>query len=135
MARALISMADEAHVELLYPVHAIKDVFYTIQSQLKHQERAERGALSESAVLAIREIAWDCVRNMSENATAVGADGSDVWLAMKLRSIHNDLEDNLVLAAAQRARVDMLVTNDERLILKATVPAHTPADALALLQM
>ena len=46
----------------------------------------------------------------------------------------SDLEDNLVVAAAQRADATYLVTNDEALIKHAPVAALAPADALALLK-
>ena len=44
------------------------------------------------------------------------------------------IEDNLVVAAAQRADATYLVTNDEALIKHAPVAALAPADALALLK-
>ena len=59
---------------------------------------------------------------MRKQATAVGADESDLWTACNLRSVHNDLEDNLVVAAAQRADATYLVTNDEALIKHAPSP-------------
>jgi predicted nucleic acid-binding protein len=77
---------------------------------------------------AIRDIAWACVDNMSELGTPVGADESDLWLARKYRRLHPDLEDDLVLAAAERAQADYLVTSDEALLRKAMVPALSPED-------
>ena len=74
------------------------------------------------------------MRSMREQATAVGADESDLWKACALHSIHNDLEDNLIVAAAQQANASYLVTNDEGLIKHAPVATLTPKDALALLQ-
>lgn len=130
-----IAAAKASRIQLLYPVHVIKDVFFLIRSTLKRQERLKNGSLSEEMALAITEAAWGCVQNMRENATAVGADNSDVWLAFKYRPLLDDLEDDLVLAAAERSQADMLVTNDQQLISKATVPAHTPADAAILLRV
>lgn len=129
-----IDEAKASGTTLLYPVHVIKDVFFLLRSTMKQQERANHGTLSEEMALAITESAWGCVENMRENATAVGADESDVWLACKYRPLLEDLEDDLVLAAAERAQANMLVTNDAQLIAKATVPAHTPADATFLLK-
>lgn len=133
-AREFITIAKSKGACLLYPVHVIKDVFFLLRSTMKQQERAARGTLTEEMARAIAESAWGCVENMRENATAVGADESDVWLACKYRPLLEDLEDGLVLAAAERAQADMLVTNDAQLIAKATVPAHTPADATFLLK-
>lgn len=90
--------------------------------------------VAEGDVQAIRRIAWACVDNMRELATAVGMDESDLWLACKYRTLTWDLEDNVVLAAAQRAEVDYLVTNDWALIQRATVPALTPEDMTKVLE-
>lgn len=79
-------------------------------------------------------MAWACVDRMRDFAVAVGADESDVWLASKYRSFNWDLEDNMVLAAAKRANVDYLATNDKDLIAKATVAALAPADLVKLIR-
>ena len=41
----------------------------------------------------------------------------------------------MVLAAAERAKVDYLVTSDKQLIQKATVAALTPQDMLSVLEL
>jgi len=133
-SRAFIVQARNAGVQLVYPVHCLNDVFVLIQAHLKRAAR-EKGALAESDVAAIREIAWACIENMREFATAVGADESDAWKACKYRRLTNDLEDNFVLAAAERATVDFLVTNDKRLLHKSTVNAYTPEDATLVLSL
>ena len=119
---------------LLYPASIAKDVFYLSSHAFRKTIRAEKGTLSSSDAAVAAEAAWKCVQNMREQATAVGSDESDLWMACKLRSIHNDLEDNLVVAAAKRANATYLVTNDETLIKHSPVAALTPRDALALLQ-
>ena len=105
-----------------------------MQADLKRNTRSEKD-LSENEVLAIRETAWACVEHLRTLATAIAADESDAWLACKYRALTNDLEDNMVLAAAERAQVDFLVTNDKDLIRKSTVNAYTPEDALKALQV
>ena len=132
-SREFIVSALECGVQLAYPVHAVKDVFYLLQLNLKRKAR-ENGDLSEGDAAAITAAAWSCVQNMREMATAVGADESDVWQACKYRQLTGDLEDNLVIAAAQRAQADFLVTNDKKLIHKAPVPAFMPEDASAYLE-
>ena len=62
----------------------------------------------------------------------MGADSSDVWLARKYQRIHADFEDCMVLAAAQRAKADYLVTSDEALLRHAPVAALSVDDFLAL---
>lgn len=133
-AMSLMSFAYEREYPLLYPTTIVKDMFYLMVNALKCDIRAKKGALTQNDAAAVTECAWACVNNMRERATAVGADESDIWMACKLRSVHNDLEDNLVVAAAQRANATYLVTSDELLIKHAPVAALTPGDAFALLQ-
>lgn len=128
------ALSNPSRYRLLYSVHCICSVFYLVSNATKRAIRAEKGELSEEDALIASEFAWACSNHMGKIATAVGADQSDIWLAAKLRSIHNDIEDNLVIAAAERAGVSFLITNDNALIKHATVPALTPQDTLAVLQ-
>ena len=132
-SRAFIMQARAEGVQLTYPVHCLKDVFFIIQAHLKQLAR-DKSQLKDADGLAIQEIAWACIENMRELATAIGADESDAWKACKYRLLTNDLEDSFVLAAAERVPVDFLVTNDQRLLRKSTVNAYTPEDALLVLQ-
>ena len=102
-ARAFIGQAAEAGALLFFPVHIAKDVLYVVQHELKRSVLASGGALDEASARAIGDAALAFVRNMTENATAVGADASDLWLADKYLALHRDYEDNLVLAACKRA--------------------------------
>lgn len=133
-ATSFMVFAFEHEHPILYPAAIAKDVFYLTANALKRDARHEKGALTPRDASVATEIAWECVNNMREQAGAVGADESDLWKACILRNIHNDLEDNLVVAAAQRANATYLVTNDETLIKHAPVATLTPGDALALLQ-
>lgn len=133
-ALAVISAALDRDVALLYAVTSAKDVFFLVGAALKREVRTQKGSLSEADAACISRTAWACVENMRENATAVGADESDLWLACAYRGIHADLEDNLVIAAARRADATYLVTNDDQLIRHAPVAALSPADALAVLE-
>ena len=132
-ARRLITRALERGMTLLYAASSVKDVHYIVCQTLKRERRLSGGEVSESTSLADSQTAWACVKNMSEIATAVGMDASDVWLAEKYRTLHGDIEDNLVIAAAQRAHADILVTDDLDLVRHAPVAAMTPGDVLALL--
>lgn len=132
-ARELVVTALERDIVLLHAVTAIKDVHYIVAQTLKRERRAAGGEVTEEAALADDQVAWACVSNMREIATAVGMDAGDVWLAEKYKSIHRDVEDNLVIAAAQRAKADVLVTSDLDLICHAPVAAMTPQDVLKLL--
>ena len=82
-ARAFIGQAAETGTSLFFPVHIAKDVLYVVQHELKRSVLASGGSLGEASARAIGDAALAFVRNMTENATAVGADASDLWLADK----------------------------------------------------
>ena len=126
---------NESKVDILFPLHALNDVFYQVSREAKAWVRKSTGSLSEAYARAANAQAWDCIDRMLEVGTPVGTDVSDVWLACHLRDIHPDFEDDMVLAAAERAQADFLVTSDEQLIKKATVAALTPEDMLKVLRM
>lgn len=75
-ARAFIGQATETGALLFFPVHIAKDVLYVVQHELKRRVLAEKGSVDEASAQAIGEEALAFVRNMTENATAVGADAS-----------------------------------------------------------
>ena len=82
---------------------------------------------------AATSTAWACVEHMAELAMVVPCDHTDVWMATKLRKLHSDYEDNLVIAAALRGKADLLVTYDKQLRAHATVAVADPASARAWL--
>lgn len=128
----LIRRCAHDDVASLYPSRSIMDVFYQVGLAYKKRIRKDGIELNDAWAHAINDQAWECVRTMRELAVVVGMDESDLWLAYKLRDLHPDLEDDLVLAAAERAQADFLVTNDQQLIAKSTVAALTPQDMLAV---
>ncbi|MBT9761343.1 type II toxin-antitoxin system VapC family toxin [Collinsella aerofaciens] len=134
-ARAFIGQAAESGAALLFPVHIAKDVLYVVQHEFKRRVLVEKGSVDEASAQAIGEAALAFVRNMTENATAVGADASDLWLADKYLTLHRDYEDNLVLAACKRAQVDYLVTNDRKLLEHADLAAKTPRQMMPILAL
>lgn len=132
-ANALIDACVSRGIDLLYAAGSAKDVFYLVGASLKRQARVEGGTLSDGQARAVSVYASACVSNMCEVATAVGLDVTDIWLARKCQRIHADFEDCLVLAAAERAKADYLVTNDEALLRHAPCAALSVEDMLALL--
>lgn len=130
----LLTFASENNVTVAYPVTQIGNVFYLINLYFKSQIRKEKGEISEKDANIAKEFAWACINHLQENAFAIRADQSDVWLSCKYRTSHDDLEDNLALAAAERAKSMIFVTSDEKLLRHATVCAKTPKDALAMLK-
>lgn len=135
LVKELLDLCVNEGATILYPLRALQDVFYQVTRDSKAWVRESYGALSEPYAHAINGLAWDCINSMMEAGAPVGADGSDVWIAQHLRNVHTDFEDNMVLAAAMRAKADYLVTSDQQLIQKATVAALTPQDMLEVLRM
>ena len=130
----LVRYAFVHNAKLLYPAAIIKDVYYLLALEMKRRIRQEQGALSQNLATLANESAWSAVNHMRENAFAVSIGQADVWYAAKMRPVHGDFEDNLVLAAADQAKATFLVTNDQQLITHAPVAALTPGDALKALQ-
>lgn len=131
-ARTLLSWMGERGVSVLYPITAPGTVFYVVQQSLKRAALADGVSLQQGDAIAIRELSWACVENMAELGVPVGADVSDFWLARKYRSVHTDLEDNFVLAAADRSQAGYLITSDEALLKKSSIPALTAHDFLQM---
>lgn len=131
VAHELVTTALKVGVELLYAVHASKDLFYLVSSDFKRNApRDENGRLAPGVGEAAQKVAWSCLDLLDEIATAVGCDQSDIWLARKQRSIHGDYEDDLLIAAVRRSGADLLVTSDERLLRHCPVAALDVEDAL-----
>ena len=136
VAKALIARAQACDIALLYPVHTLPDVFYLMFVGTKHELRQLYQGRDEVIAAAARTTAWECVNTMREIATAVGANQGDVWLACKAEYLHNDVEDNLVLAAVRGSKADCLVTSDKELLAHAAlacVAAVSPEDMLSAL--
>lgn len=132
-SQKIVSYAVKNDIDLLYPITALGTIFYVINSTLKHLAKHTEGTLSPQHALAAREFAWSCIENLQAIASTLGADQSDAWLATKYRSLHNDLEDDLILASAQQIEGLYLVTNDVKLRQNAPLPALDPASMLTLL--
>ncbi|MDO4404696.1 MAG: PIN domain-containing protein [Atopobiaceae bacterium] len=135
VSKSLLTLCIDDDIAVLYPLRSLHDVFWQVARDVERWVRQSYGDVSEQWAHVVNERAWDCINNMMEVGTPVGADGSDVWVAQHLREIHPDFEDNMVLAAAERAQVDYLVTSDTKLIQKATVAALTPQDMLVVLKI
>lgn len=133
-AREIIESSIDADAELLYAMHTLNDVFFEVGVNNKRWVRASYGDVSEQWAHVINDRCWECVDDITKVASAIGADGPDVFVARHLRNLHPDFEDDMVLAAARRAEVDYLVTSDRQLIQKADVVALTPEDMLAVLR-
>lgn len=116
----------------LVAITSLKDVYYLVPMTLKRDAmNSPEGVSPQHAVT--NEIAWGCIANMLECATPVALDYADIWLATKLRSLHEDFEDDVIVASLRRANADYLVTDDAELIRHFPDDAMSVADAIALL--
>lgn len=133
VALDLVREAANRDVPLTFASQSLLDVYQRVMVDNKRWARTS-GRLTESYAIAIRRHAWDCAHEMQTLATAVPVDASDLYLASKFRDVHDDLEDDLVLAECQRAHADYLVTSDKQLLAHSPIDTRTPAHMLELLR-
>ena len=134
IASDLMREACNRQLSLAFAAHSALDVCQRVAIDNKRWLR-EQGRLNESAAIAVKRLAWECVNEMRELATAVPMDSSDLYFMGKLRDLHNDFEDDLVMAACERAHANYLVTNDRNLLAHASIDARTPRQMLELIRL
>lgn len=122
------------NINLFASAPSLKDVYYGIGCYLKAKARNEGIKITEAFASAVEQVAWKSIQNLMENAVVVPMDTTDLFEARRFYGLHHDLEDDLILAAAQRAKANYLVTSDKKLLSKAIVPTATPEDILTLLE-
>lgn len=129
-----IELAYKHDAQLLYAVSSSKDIFYLFSKALKDLLILDKKLpLSTADAQAINAMTWDAIEDLNKLATPVACDIADVWLAQKYSSLHSDYEDNLIIAAAQRAKADYLVTNDEKLLRHCPVACADIHDAISFI--
>lgn len=113
--------------------HSLKDVFYVARNRAKAANRKDGMPLDASAKSA-NAVAWALVEHILESAEIVGSDYMDAYIAHKQRFLHEDYEDDLVIAAAMRMNADFLITSDAALLKHSPVATLVPEDATKLLR-
>ena len=127
----LIEKAFETKAALAHAAISTKDLYFIVAARIKSDIRAEKGGgITEKDAAIARETAWACLNTLNSFSTPVGCDQTDIWLAEKQRGIHDDFEDDLIIAAAMRCNAKLLVTNDEKLLRHCPVAALSVADAI-----
>lgn len=134
LAFQFLDAAISLKVQLFHAATTAKDVHYFVYAFLKKAARKDNQEITKDFLASAQELAWANLEQMEELSTLVGMDRSDYWIAKKLRPFNSDIEDNLIMAAAERAQVNYLVTNDKGLLRKSTVTTLTPEDAIELLK-
>lgn len=110
--------------------HSLKDVYYLIQRRIKLDDQRLGGVDPQRSAAAARAAAWAVVEHIMEVAEVVRSDYIDAHLATKQRRLHDDYEDDLIIAAAMRMKADLLVTSDQALIQHSPIAALTPQNAI-----
>ena len=121
----IIAQAAGANHVLYAASTSLKDAYRLVCASLKRAERIASGSVSDARGLAAREIAWACVRQLMQTLLVVPVGQSECLDAFTLRALHDDFEDDLIVAAARKIGADFLVTGDTRL------QAHAPVGCLS----
>ena len=129
-ARKLVVAARKRGMLLGIAPHSLSTVFYIVYRHLRRFGSGNDAVSPEDAAAAAKETAWGVVGSIMDYAVVVGADGSDARIAALHKSVHDDFEDNLVLAAARRMRADLVVSDDLAFVQHSPLPIMTADDAL-----
>lgn len=130
-ARKLVKAARAKGVPLFTSIETTKDVFFIVALELKRAQREASRVVTDEFANAVNETAWSCLGSMRRQSTVIGADHSDMIEAMTLRHAHGDYEDNLIVAAAMRAKASHIVSSDEQLRKHSPIPCISVEEALA----
>ncbi len=125
----LIDSALEHNITLIYAPTTLKDVFFIVPRRMRADDNNEAGKASYAPA------AWACIRKITEIAVAAPQALAECELAWMLRNTHGDLEDNLVIAAAETCNADYVVTYDKQMLERFAPACITPEQALKLLEM
>lgn len=128
--RDLFLSCDEHGVTLIYTPTTYKDVFFLIPRQMRRDAIAE-GKDEEVSYLPS---AWACIDVMTQVAVAIPQSLVECAMARDLRKSHNDLEGNLLIAAAETSDADYIITYDQRLIRDYAPVCLTPEQMLKFLE-
>ena len=126
----IVEMAAAERIELLVAPSSVKDVFYLIPRALRRMDSQEgRGSVS------YRPAAWACVEFMLDTATPSPQGVAECEKARMLRQTIDDFEDGLILASAESAGADFVLTYDHGLLEQLPEVFVTPSRALELMEI
>lgn len=125
--KALVALAHAGSLTLLYAPTTAKDLFYLIPRRLRR--------LGPDDGTSFQPAAWACVDKLMELAVAAPLSLPECELARILRQSLPDFEDNLILAAAETATADYVVTQDRAFLAAVPEACITPRRALELFEL
>ncbi len=149
--KELVRLAHEGCLTLLYAPTTAKDLFYLIPRRLRRLVPEDNTSYAPAAWGCIEKLmeiavvpedntsyapaAWGCIEKLMEIAVAAPLSFPECELARMLRKAFDDFEDNLVLAAAETAKADYVVTQDRAFLSAMPEVCITPSRALELLRI
>ena len=128
----LFEECDRRAVTLMYAPTSLKDVFYLVPRSLR---RAAIDSGTDVGDVSFKPAAWACVEKMTEIAVSATLSLAECELAWMLRNSHADLEDDLVVAAAETGKASYVVTYDTELLRHFAPVCVTPSQVLTLLRV
>ena len=134
-ANQLLELALNEGIDLHYCAQSLIDAFYLTQSNQKRLMRAELGEIDEPLALGANEVAWGVIKSICDIGTPIPITSPMLFLATKMKDVHADFEDDVLIAAAQISNVDYLVTNDQQLLAKSPVASLSCKDMLGYLRI
>jgi predicted nucleic acid-binding protein len=132
-AVALVRYARRAGIGLLIAPTSCKDFYCQCASSVKRDARASGKEVTPAISAAAEEFAWGCLQSITRMATVASMGQVDVAMSRSIHNLHQDLEDDLIVAVAMRCGVTYLVTGDRKLAASSPVPTLNAAQALAML--
>lgn len=113
---AFIARAYEREdIVLCVPSLSLKDLAYQLASLMKLDARRAGKDITPDIAAAAREVSWGCVRSVLEKALVGPIGHTEVLGAFTYKRIHDDFEDDLVLAALDAVDANFLMTHDDAL--------------------
>ncbi|MDF7665301.1 PIN domain-containing protein [Bifidobacterium sp. ESL0745] len=96
---------------------SLKDVDYLAKIAMKRKFRNDESVLVWATItVLVSQFGWNCIQTLLRIMTVIAVDDQVCRNAVALRPIHNDYEDDLIIAASRQANADMVVTGDQDLI-------------------
>lgn len=112
---------------------SLKDIAYLLASQMKQDVRNAEKNVTADIAAAAREVSWACVRDVLDKALVAPIGSTEVLSACTLRHLHDDFEDDLILAATEASGAHGLMTHDRQLAQHASQICISAEEGLELL--
>ena len=109
LAVELFNTLVEHNCNALISASTLNTCFFLIEKHFTHSFVNNKRYLAN-------KVAWQIIEQISNNFIIVGIDNTNDFIARKYQNIHDDYEDNLITASAERAKADYIVTEDKDFI-------------------